>query len=46
MVLLFFTTYISVDHAHHKIFHAKVGKGGLKTDTPVSDFHHSKYCEF
>ena len=30
MVLLFYTTYISVDLAHHKIFRAKVGKGGIK----------------
>ena len=30
MVLLFYTTYISVDLAHHKIFSAKVGKGGIK----------------
>ena len=29
MVLLFYTTYISVDLAHHKIFHAKVGVGGI-----------------
>ena len=29
MVLLFYTTYISVDLAHHEIFHAKVGKGGI-----------------
>ena len=29
MVLLFYTTYISVDLAHHKIFHAKAGKGGI-----------------
>ena len=29
MVYLFYTTYISVDIAHHKIFHAKVGKGGI-----------------
>ena len=34
MVLLFYTTYISVDLAHQEIFHAKVGKGGIgyKTD--------------
>ena len=31
MVLLFYTTYISVDLAHHEIFHAKVGKGGIIT---------------
>ena len=29
MVLLVFTTYISVDLAHHKIFCAKVGKDGI-----------------
>ena len=27
-VLLFYTTCISVDLAHHEIFRAKVGKGG------------------
>ena len=30
MVLLFYNTYISVYLAHHEIFHAKVGKGGIK----------------
>ena len=30
MVLVFYTTYISVDLAHHEIFRAKVGKGGIK----------------
>ena len=30
MVKLFYTHYISVDVVHHKIFHAKVGKGGIK----------------
>ena len=29
MVFLFNTTYISVNLAHHELFHAKVGKGGL-----------------
>ena len=29
MVLLFYTTFISVDLAHHDIFGAKVGKGGI-----------------
>ena len=28
-----YTTYISVDLAHHEIFHAKVGKGGIKMFT-------------
>ena len=32
MVLLFYTTYISVDLAHHEIFCAKVGKGGINID--------------
>ena len=30
MVSLFHTPYISVDIAHYEIFHAKVGKGGIK----------------
>ena len=29
MVLLFYAIYISVNLAHHEIFHAKVGKGGI-----------------
>ena len=29
MVQLFYTTYTSVDNAHHEIFRAKVGKGGI-----------------
>ena len=29
MVLLIYTTYLSVDLAHHEIFRAKVGKGGI-----------------
>ena len=33
MVLLFFTTYISVDLSHHEIFRAKVGQGGIKLYT-------------
>ena len=32
MVQLFYTTYISVDLAHHEIFRAKVGKGGINPD--------------
>ena len=32
MVLLFYTTNISVDLAHHEIFRAKVGKGGIKSE--------------
>ena len=30
MVWLFYTTNISVDLAHHEIFHVKDGKGGIK----------------
>ena len=30
--------YISVDLAHHEIFHAKVGKGGLKVSTILSEW--------
>ena len=29
MVALIYTTYINVDLAHHDIFRAKVGKGGI-----------------
>ena len=30
MVLLFYTTFINVDLAHHEIFCAKVSKGGIR----------------
>ena len=33
MVQLFYTTYISVDLATHKICFAKVGKGGIRIVT-------------
>ena len=36
MVLLFHTTYISVDLAHHKIFCAKVGKGDINRGSYTS----------
>ena len=29
MVLLFYTTYISVDLSHHEIVQSKIGKGGI-----------------
>ena len=29
MIKLLYTTYISVDLAHHEIFRTKVGKGGI-----------------
>ena len=35
MVVLVYTTYISVDLAHQVIFHATVGKGGIN----VADFY-------
>ena len=38
MVQLFYTTYISVDLVHHKIFRAKVGKGGKDRYTIWSGF--------
>ena len=28
-----YTTYISVDLAHHEIYCAKIGKGGINVDT-------------
>ena len=28
--IIFYITYINVDLAHYEIFHAKVGKGGIK----------------
>ena len=37
-ITIFITIYISVDLAHHDIFHAKVGKGGImnyKRHNPV-----------
>ena len=36
MAYLFYTTYISVDLAHQVVFHAKVGKGGLKKIMPYA----------
>ena len=35
MVKLFYTTYISVELAHHEIVRAKVGKGGINNMTRV-----------
>ena len=34
MGLLFSTTYISVDLAHHVIVRAEVGKGGINSVSP------------
>ena len=33
MVKLLYTTYISVDLAHHKIIRVKIDKGGTKINT-------------
>ena len=40
MVYLFYTTIISVDHAHHEIFRAKVGKGGINQENA-----HTRVCD-
>ena len=37
--------YISVDLAHHEIFHAKVGKGGIKIDNEIARMR-CKICVF
>ena len=43
VVKLFYTTYISVDLAHHELFCAKVGKGGINT---VSHFiNNDSWCK-
>ena len=34
-----YTTYISVDLAHHETFRAKVDKGGIKFDNTEKAFH-------
>ena len=31
---IFYTTHIGVALAHHEVFRAKVGKGGIKVITP------------
>ena len=42
--LIFYTTYISVGLAHHEIFPAKVGKGGIKQNT-LTCMHSVKCAE-
>ena len=37
MYNFFYTTNISVDHAHQVIFHAKVGKGGINENKAAVD---------
>ena len=34
MVQLFYTTYISVELAHHEIVRADIGKSGIKAGIP------------
>ena len=36
----YFTAYISVDLAHHKILRAKVGKGGISYNALYQDIRH------
>ena len=45
MVKLFYTTCISVDLAHHEIFCAKVGKGGIMTlnQHEIRKLRHNRY---
>ena len=45
MVLLFYTTYISVDLAHHEIFHAKVGKGGINDTKQANSYKAGTYFQ-
>ena len=40
---IIYTIYISVDLAHHEIFNAKVGKGGIKYETCENWF---AFCVF
>ena len=35
MIYLYYTIYISIDLAHHEIFCAKIGKGGIKQGTMI-----------
>ena len=48
MVLLFYTTYISLDLAQHEIFRAKVGKRGIKSGTSYYSilyvYEHQRRC--
>ena len=44
MVYVFYTAIISVDHAHHEIFHAKVGKGGIIVVNVLLTFIILKLC--
>ena len=39
MISLFPTIYTSVELAYHEIFRAKVGQGGIISDTHVTDQH-------
>ena len=36
MVQLFYTTYTNIDLAHHTIFRAKIGKGGINVDIQLT----------
>ena len=41
-----YTTYISVDLAHHEIFRAKVGKGGIQGNIYIKMRAHPCIKEF
>ena len=43
MVYLFYTTYTSVDLAHHEIFRAKVDKGGINSKSSSNKVIYVKY---
>ena len=44
MVLLFYITYISVNLAHHEIFRAKVGKGGIMNNWLLQNSYYLIKC--
>ena len=37
ITILYWSTYISVDLAHHEIFHANVGEGGIRALLCICD---------
>ena len=43
MVLLFYTTYISVDLVQHGLFRAKVGKGGIIWSYSLTELTYQQY---
>ena len=43
-IYLFYTTYISVDLAHHQIFRTEVGKGGISCRNYCLTIYQLKTC--